>query len=209
LSRQSGRTEEEPLKRVDQGLVYFYPQLAASARVDVLCGNLARARGLCDRLLGYGLPGAWIGPRFGVWALNDLARTLATAPQTRDNPADVARAVALAELIVVAQPEVGYFKTTLGIARYRDGDFVGAIEALSRAEARDENTAASHGFYLAMAHQRLARLAESCSWFNRATAWMDARRPADPALLALRAEAEALLGLARLDAAFPADPFAH
>lgn len=211
-SRIAGPTEEDPLSlAVKEGVVYFYPQLPVAAHVDVLCGNLRRARALCDRLLGYGLPRCSIGPSSGLWALNDLARTLATAPQTRDNPADAARAVALAELIVAAQTEVGYFKTTLGIARYRSGDIAGAIEALSRAEAlrREENTAATNGFYLAMAHHRLGHAAEAGSWFNRSAVLLGAPRRDDRGLLDLSVEAEALLGRAWLDAGFPADPFAH
>jgi tetratricopeptide (TPR) repeat protein len=152
-----------------------------------------------------------VRPRYGVWVLNDLARTLATAPRTRDNPEDLARAVAMAERIVAAQPETGYFKTTLGIARYHRGDLAGAIDALTTAERlrRDENTAATHGFYLAMAYHRLGRPAEARAWFDRATAGMDAQRPDAPGLPALRSEAEALIQPARLDSSFPADPFAR
>jgi tRNA A-37 threonylcarbamoyl transferase component Bud32/tetratricopeptide (TPR) repeat protein len=210
LSRQSERREEEYLISAADGL-HYYPQLATAALLDVLCGNLDRARGRCDRLLGYGLPGSWIGPRFGLWALNDLSRTLATAPQTRDHPEDSARAVAMAEMIVAAQPEVGYFKTTLSMARYRAGDFAGAIDALTTAERlrRDENTAAIHGLYLAMAYHRLDRPAEARSWLDRADASIVFHQPDPSALVALRTEAQSLICPARLDSSFPVHPFAR
>jgi lipopolysaccharide biosynthesis regulator YciM len=117
----------------------------------------------------------------------------------------------MAEMIVAAQPEVGYFKTTLSMARYRAGDFAGAIDALTTAERlrRDENTAAIHGLYLAMAYHRLDRPAEARSWLDRADASIVFHQPDPSALVALRTEAQSLICPARLDSSFPVHPFAR
>ena len=62
--------------------------------------------------------------------LNDLAWLLATDPGP--SPRDPARALALAEEAVRISSDHDASWNTLGVARYRAGDWAGAIEALER-----------------------------------------------------------------------------
>ena len=75
-----------------------------------------------------------------------------------------------------------------------------------RAEAlrREENTAATNGFHLAMAHARLGHAAEARAFFDQSLARMQQNASDNPELRRVRAEAEAVV---LLDPIFPADPF--
>jgi tetratricopeptide (TPR) repeat protein/tRNA A-37 threonylcarbamoyl transferase component Bud32 len=133
-----------------------------------------------------------------------LAWLLATCydPQIRDP----ARAVELARRAVTQSPEVGDYWNTLGVARYRVGEWDAAVAALEKAEALSPGAnAASRGFFLAMSHWRLRRSVEARKWYDKAVARMEKDRPGDQQPHRFRAEAQALMGLAEL----PADVFAR
>ncbi len=138
-----------------------------------------------------------------------LARMLANCPDPQVR--DPSRAVSLAQQAIELIPKVGPFWNTLGAARYRAGDWLGAISALEQArklrsagEASDGwepsmkprwGGEASDGLFLAMAHWQKGDKERARSWFDGAIAWMDKNRPTDEELLHLRAEASALLGM--------------
>jgi hypothetical protein len=52
-------------------------------------------------------------------------------------------------------------------------------------------------FFLAMAHWQLGEKDKARAWYDQAVAWMDKNRPQDAELKRFRAEAAALLGLAK------------
>jgi tetratricopeptide (TPR) repeat protein len=125
-------------------------------------------------------------------ALNDLAWLLAA----ESDPAllDAPRAVRLADEAVRLDPDREAGWNTLGVARYRAGDWAGAVEALERSVALGPpgGTAFDH-FFLAMAFQRLGDEARARDSFGRAVDWSDRHRSGHPDLARFRDEAAALL----------------
>ena len=85
---------------------------------------------------------------------NAQAWKLATDPDpSARNPIE---AVRLAERTVAAEPKNADFVKTLGVARYRAGDFAGSIEALNRS-IDGQGLSGQAAFFLAMAQARLGR----------------------------------------------------
>jgi tetratricopeptide (TPR) repeat protein len=131
-------------------------------------------------------------------ALNDLAWLLAAEsdPSLLDPP----EAVRLADQAVRLDPGLQAGWNTLGVARYRAGDWAGAVEALERSAAASPpgGTAFDH-FFLAMAFQRLGDRGRARDSLGRAIDWSDRHRPGHPDLARFRDEAVALLGRPRRD----------
>src|SRR5262249_15588456 len=127
--------------------------------------------------------------------LNDRAWQLATHPDPRAQ--DPPRAVALAGDAVLRQPATGAYWGTLGVARYRPGNWRGAIDAL---EKWGELQPPGHGageFFLAMAYGRLGDQKEARARYDCAARWVDQAGPQDPELRRFRAEADEVLGLTK------------
>jgi tetratricopeptide (TPR) repeat protein len=125
-----------------------------------------------------------------------LAWTLATAADAkfRDPP----RAVELAEKGVKASPSNATHWRTLGTARYRTGNWKGAIADLEKAvglRGSDNPNAATDGFFLAMAHWQLGEKEKAREWFDKSVQRMDRTTPENSELKRFRAEAAALLGI--------------
>jgi tetratricopeptide (TPR) repeat protein len=129
-----------------------------------------------------------------VNTLNDLAWLLATDPGP--SPRDPSRALALAEEAVRISPDHDASWNTLGVARYRAGDWAGAIEALERSALTSPDggggTAFDH-YFLAMAWYQLHREDQAGEWLERGIAWAARHRPDHPALERFRQEAESRL----------------
>jgi tetratricopeptide (TPR) repeat protein len=123
-----------------------------------------------------------------------------------DHPAlrDPARAVAAAQRAVQMAPGDGDHWLTLGVARYRAGDWKGAAAALHQALERRPGEG-SDLFYLALAHGKLGEQDRARQWYTKAVEWTEKHQPRDPNLSRLRAEAEALLQQPNAPKA-PADP---
>lgn len=123
--------------------------------------------------------------------LNDLAWLLAADAPDRDP----ALAVTLAEEATRIAPDLDASWNTLGVARYRAGDWPGAIEALERSANSSPGglgTAFDH-YILAMAWHHLHRDDQAEEWLERGIAWTARHRPGHPTLERFRAEAEALV----------------
>jgi tetratricopeptide (TPR) repeat protein len=131
-------------------------------------------------------------------ALNDLAWLLAAEsdPALLDPP----KAVRLADEAVRLAPDLGAGWNTLGVARYRAGDWAGAVDALERSAAAGPpgGTAFDH-FFLAMAFQRLGDEGRARDSLGRAIDRADRHRPGHPDLARFRDEAVALLGRPKRD----------
>ena len=128
-----------------------------------------------------------------VDALNDLAWILATDPDPRHQ--DPALALHLAEEAVTASGDHVASWNTLGVARYRAGDWAGSIEALERSALSGDDgrgTAFDH-YFLAMAWSRLQHDDQAREWLERGIAWASRHRPGHPTLERFRDEAETLL----------------
>jgi tetratricopeptide (TPR) repeat protein len=128
-----------------------------------------------------------------VESLNDLAWLLATDvdPEVR-NPS---MALGMAEEALQASGDHLASWNTLGVARYRVGDWAGAIEALERsslASVDGRGTAFDH-YFLAMAWSRLQHEDQAREWLERGVAWSARNRPGHPTLERFRDEAEWVL----------------
>jgi tetratricopeptide (TPR) repeat protein len=126
--------------------------------------------------------------------LNNLAWHLATAgePALRDP----ARAVRWASEAVSLKPEVRSYQNTLGVARYRAGEYQAAISALETSMKLGGGGDSFDWFILAMVYCQLGDIDEARRWQGRAIEWMDSQTSADDELLRFRAEAEELLSKA-------------
>jgi tetratricopeptide (TPR) repeat protein len=127
-----------------------------------------------------------------VTALNDLAWMLVTDPDPR--VFDPSQALMLAEEAVRSATDNDASWNTLGVARYRTGDWAGAIEALERSALSSLNgqgTAFDH-YFLSMSWSRLQHEGQAREWIERGVAWTARHRPGHPLLEQFRQEAEAL-----------------
>jgi WD40 repeat protein/Tfp pilus assembly protein PilF len=111
-----------------------------------------------------------------VLLLNNLAWLLATCPDATVR--DPARAVALAKRSVELGPEDGNAWNTLGVARYRAGDWKETVEALSKSVELQKGGTAFDFFFLAMAHGKLGHETEARRWYDRAVEWEGKNRAA-------------------------------
>jgi hypothetical protein len=78
------------------------------------------------------------------------------------------------------------------VARYRVGDWRGAIEALEKSIAFQGRNSYDE-FFLAMCRWRLGARQDSIRLYEQAVRWMQEKRPLDEELRRFRAEAAELL----------------
>jgi tetratricopeptide (TPR) repeat protein len=134
-------------------------------------------------------------------ANNRLAWTLASCPDPKLS--DPLQAVELAKKAAEAEPQIANYWNTLGVAKYRAGQWQAAIESLEKSielVAGEDIQAGATGeswnaFFIAMAHQQLGHHDEALQWYDRAVAWMEKYEPHHRELLRFRAEAAELLGI--------------
>ena len=100
---------------------------------------------------------------------------------------------------MAGDPKKADFRDTLGTARYRAGDWKGAIADLEQAlrlRKADDSANSSAGFFLAMASWQVGDKAKAREWFDKSVAWMEQGKQKDDAdLKRFRAEAAELLGI--------------
>jgi serine/threonine protein kinase len=124
--------------------------------------------------------------------LNEIAWILATDADPESG--DAAAAVRLAEPAVAQAPRVGALWNTLGVARYRAGDWEGCLKALEESKKLQSGGTAYDWFFIAMAHAKLGHpKAIARTSFDKAVAWMEEHEPDDEELERFRAEAEETL----------------
>jgi Flp pilus assembly protein TadD len=139
-------------------------------------------------------------------SLNALAWFLAACPDAAIR--DPSRAVELARRATELAPKNGSLWNTLGVARYRVGDWRGAIEALEKAMELRHGGDASDWLFLAMAHWRLGAKDQARGWYERAAAEIATNRTIDEELARFRDEAADLIRSADADAIMPNGPAA-
>lgn len=124
--------------------------------------------------------------------LNNLAWYLVTAPNhAARNPS---RALELAMKAVELAPRSWASWNTLGVARYRNGDWEAARETLMSALEKNSGDNAFDCYFLAMTLWRLGQRQVARQWLERAEEWRLRNRPDDIELLRFRTEAEQLVG---------------
>jgi tetratricopeptide (TPR) repeat protein len=151
-------------------------------RAQVVRGDHAGAMELCRGLLN-------LAPT-DIRLLHVAAWMFANSPRAQER--DVGIAVALAKRANELKPNDPDVLNTLGVARYRQGDYAAAVTDFEHSIALGGDDAWNH-FFLAMAHQRLGHAAEARSYYDRGVAWMDKNHPHDAEMLRFRAEAAELL----------------
>jgi tetratricopeptide (TPR) repeat protein len=125
--------------------------------------------------------------------LNELAWFLATDP----DPAfrDASLAVEFAIRAVALAPRSHNYWNTLGAARYRAGNWEGAIAAYEKSMKLRKGGTSFDWFFLAMDYWELGERDKARLWYERAVQWMEKHEPKNDELLRFRAEAAELLGL--------------
>ncbi|WP_435011777.1 tetratricopeptide repeat protein (plasmid) [Tundrisphaera lichenicola] len=170
----------------------FARSLALSGRFDEAIVERRRALDLWDRLAARAPGDLEIRGRRAD-ALNDLAWLMAAEPGATTS--DPGLSVRFAEEAVRLAPNLGTCWNTLGVARYRAGDWLGTVEALERSvELGPPGGTAFDHYFLAMALNRLGESSRSERSFERAVAWTDHHLPGHPALARFHEEAAGLMG---------------
>ncbi|MGE0377216.1 MAG: protein kinase, partial [Planctomycetaceae bacterium] len=124
---------------------------------------------------------------------NDFAWQLAT--DADQNLRDPLRAVEFAERAVAMQDASGECWNTLGVARYRNRDWAGALECLQKARELRSGGDGFDWFFAAMTHWQLGHQTEAHDWYRKAVAWRKNHQPDNPELQRSQGEAAELLGL--------------
>jgi serine/threonine protein kinase/Flp pilus assembly protein TadD len=121
----------------------------------------------------------------------ELAWFLATCPEARFR--DPARAVECAAKACELAPADGKGWARLGVARYRAGDWRGAVAALARAARLRGDGDRIDWLFLAMSHWRLGDEGEARRWYDRAGARVGKEVPASEELRRFQAEAATVM----------------
>jgi eukaryotic-like serine/threonine-protein kinase len=190
--------QEEALRLRTQFLKPEHPETLISmhllARVLAHQGRVEDATRLYEQAMVLGR--RVLGPRHSttLGSATDLAWLLATADDAkfRDPP----RAVELAEEAVRQDRDDWENWSTLGVAKYRTGQWAAAVAALEKAETlAPENVTAANAFFLAMAHWQLGDKETARRWYGTATERMAKTKWPPPDLPRFRAEAAQLLDI--------------
>jgi serine/threonine protein kinase/tetratricopeptide (TPR) repeat protein len=121
-----------------------------------------------------------------------LAWSLATCPDPALRNAD--EAVALATEVVEHAKQNGHYWATLGVARYRAGNWKESLAALTAAaQLHPGPNSADVTFFIAMAHWKLGHMEEALKAFDQAVAWKEKYGQKSGELKRFYAEAAALL----------------
>jgi tetratricopeptide (TPR) repeat protein len=124
---------------------------------------------------------------------NTIAWILATSAGARF--ADPRPAVELASRAVELAPHEAVNWNTLGAARFRAGNWQGAIAAYEKSMKLRNGGTSFDWFFLAMDCWQLGERDKARLWYERAVQWMEKHEPKNDELLRFRAEAAELLGL--------------
>jgi eukaryotic-like serine/threonine-protein kinase len=168
---------------VDQ--VQFDPKLSPAELKSLKDDYTQRFRRLSDLIITNG--------REYSELVNDVAWLLATFPDERAR--DPKRAVKLADQLVKRYPQdprIGLFWNTLGVARYRTGDWKGAVAALEKSAKMNKGKEPQDGLFLAMAYIRLGEREKAKRWYVSAIQLLEKRAPTEEERR-FRAEAATLL----------------
>ena len=127
--------------------------------------------------------------------LDEFAWLLVTAPLEFRNPQE---SRALAEQAADLAPESASIWNTLGVARYRCGQFPESIEALLKSRSLNHPQAEYNYYFLSLCAARLGKTKESRQWLNQAETLVEKNATDDPALALerkhIRDEAFSLIG---------------
>jgi tetratricopeptide (TPR) repeat protein len=183
------------LKRPDEAIAEFQKSLALDPKQTHAHINLGEARAAkgqwSEAAAAYG-DALRVAPN-NPTAMNHLAWIWADCPETKFQK--VPEAIRLAQKATQVNPKEGAFWNTLGVARYRAGEWQESVAAFEQSMPLRRGGDAWDWFFLAMAHWQLGHKDEAGAYFHKAVRWMDQHQPEDEELRRFRAEAAALLGI--------------
>ena len=87
-------------------------------------------------------------------------------------------------------------RNTLGVARYRAGQYEEAIADLEKAAALRKGGDSFDWLFLAMSHWQLGNKDEARKWYDKAVEWTEKNQPRNAELRRFRTEAAELLKIA-------------
>jgi serine/threonine protein kinase len=128
----------------------------------------------------------------GGRALNNYADFLVNCPDA--TLWDPARAVVLAEEAAAREPQMRECWNTLGMARYRTGQWEAAEAALKKSVERGKGGDPSDWFFLAMACWRQDKREEARDWYDKCQRWMKENPRTDESFYRYQKEADSLFG---------------
>jgi tetratricopeptide (TPR) repeat protein len=177
-------------------LADLYEKLGRYDRAAEFCAAAYRAAGAIPEDPGQ-------RRTFAGW-LNTLAERMANlpAPEFRDVP----KAIEAAKRSVELMPNEGPYWATLGIARYRAGDFAQAktdLEHSIQLQPRGDGVAL---FFLSMTQWQLGDADGARKSYDQGIAWMDKTSPDSVGLLRLRRHVQGLMNIAGTQPATTAEP---
>jgi len=139
--------------------------------------------------------------------LNNLAWFVVTHPDTSGQYPEAKDAVGWAqracELLQNTPSYTGHLNT-LGVARYRNGQWEEAIKALEQS-IREGSVRPGNWLFIAMCHWKLEHWKEAREWYDKALAW-EQENESDADLRNFFAEAEELMALETPDSESSKDP---
>jgi tetratricopeptide (TPR) repeat protein len=107
---------------------------------------------------------------------------------------DPVRAIELAQKAVKGSPKSAGYWNTLGVARYRAGQYHEAIAALEESIELEQDVSIWNRFFLAMSHWQFGNKPEARKWYDAAVNQMEKSEPNEE-LSRFRAEAAERLGI--------------
>jgi serine/threonine protein kinase len=162
-------------------------RLSVKEKNEVTEKYLAREKKLQEEMLRRSLPSS------AAWFKNQLARHLVMCADPRVR--DAARAAKYIEEAIASKPETWQSWNTLGMVRYRNGDWTGAITAMEKASQMNHSTDAGDFLFQAMAYWHLDKPGQARKSFQTGVRVMQqGARYNKKVWQSSRAEAETLLG---------------
>jgi eukaryotic-like serine/threonine-protein kinase len=155
--------------RFDLGMAYFSLalHLASIAKSPAEIQKAPEIDEVCRKALeNYSVaadaPCCWSEGR--AHALNAHAWFLSICPITKYR--DPKTAIELVNKAIALQPEIATFWNTLGVARYRSGDWQGAIHALEKSMKMHQGGDGFDWFFLAMAYWQMHDEKNAWKWYK-------------------------------------------
>ena len=173
-------------------LIATYPEVPSLYK---RCATYYEALGKADLAAADRAKASKLGPE-DPEDLNAEAWRLVTGPKESHNPV---KAIALIRRAIELRPDEAMYRNTLGVAQYRKGDYLPAIESLEKSLALGKGQSDAFDLdFLAMCHKKLGHAAEAKDCFDRAAVWTRQHQNQFPAgifdeLAGFQTEAESVL----------------
>jgi serine/threonine protein kinase len=206
LLRRTGKYQEaRPLAerrlRIIQRLAEMFPKSTnylegvhrayrCLARLEAASGRPDAAQTACRQALRVAEE---LCAREPIYGGRELAFFLLTPPDSRFR--DPRRAMRLCVKLVSLRPDFRECWRSLTLARYRLGEYQGALQAAGQGQQRIGSEDRSLGFIQAMCHWQLGDRVLARQLHRETAAWMNANCPGEETLCSEREEAARLIGV--------------